>query len=232
MDIAEFPYFCKNKNLMNFLHLLFLYSLVCQSVLFAQTDTIKKKFKPYGLIDAAPVAINKGDFKPQISLTINSVATTTNLSLEASLAFYTFSDSSVIAKKGKVVSFPTKGNEKIAIFSNAIGYMSLIQIFDTPLSDTSYILKFKKIKKGERIKLFDISLSNTKSDSPLNFYLSGLREFIKLNPTVNIEIYGFPKEKEKVFFDQIKNNDSKRIHFKNSLDQRQTKTITIKILHI
>src|ERR1035437_5603966 len=102
---------------MNYLHSIFLCLIVSSSILLAQTDSTKKNFKPYSLIDAAPVAINKNDFKPQINLSIQSIDAITGLPIDAKINYYTFGDSIVIAKNGKAVSWAAQGNEKIIIVS-------------------------------------------------------------------------------------------------------------------
>lgn len=219
---------------MNYLHFLFL--IIGQSVLFAQTDSTKKKFKPYGLIDAAPVAISKDDFKPQITMTIHSVDATTSLPLDALIDYYTFGDSSVTAINGKVVSFHTNGNEKIILVSNASGYFWQTRIFNTPISDTSYVLKFQKIRKGDEITLHNVDFNLQYNNFESFFYadLLGLKESLKLNPGLKIQIFGCPKGKEEVFFHLIKNNSKKRIRIKSFSSRKQTtfETITIKILNI
>lgn len=220
--------------MMNYLHSIFLCLIVSQSVLLAQTDSIKKSFKPYSLIDAAPVAINKNDFKPRINFSIQSVDAITNLPIDAKINYYTFGDSTVTAKKGKAVSLAAQGNEKIIIVSNASGYIWQTQIFKTPLTDTSYILKFKKIVKGDEITLHNIGFNfkNNKFESLFYADLLDIQEFMKLNSSVKIEIYCCPKDKEEIFFHLIKNSDKKRFHFKNCRNEEGTdfKNITIKIL--
>ncbi len=210
---------------MNYLRLLFLFLIATQSVLSAQSDSTKKSFKPYGLIDAAPVAINKNDFKPQINITIQSIEVTTNKPVDAKIAYFTFSDSIKLEKKGKEVSIATIGNEKITIISNAHGYMWQTQEFNTPVFDTSYVLKFSKIKKGDKITLHY---------EPL-FYKNLLifQEFLKINPGVKIQISCDPDSAEKVFLNQVQNIDKKRIRI-NSLQNKKQKysgTFIIKILH-
>ena len=219
---------------MNYLHSIFLCLIVSSSVLLAQTDSTKKSFKPYSLIDAAPVAINKNDFKPQINFSIQSVDAITNLPIDAKINYYTFGDSTVTAKNGKTIFLAAQGNEKIIIVSNASGYIWQTQIFKTPLADTSYVLKFKKIIKGDEITIhnIDFSFKNNKFESFFYSDLMGIQEFLKLNSSVKIEIYCCPKDKEEVFFHLIKNSDKKRFHFKNCRNEERTdfKKITIKII--
>ena len=220
--------------MMNYLHSIFLYLIVSSSVLLAQTDSIKKSFKPYSLVDAAPVAINKNDFKPQINLSIQSVDAITGLPIDAKINYYTFGDSTVIAKNGKTISFATLGNEKIIIVSNASGYIWQTKIFKTPLADTSYVLKFKRIRKGDEITLhnIDFNFKNNKFESLFYADLLGIQEFLKLNSSVKIEIYCCPKDKEEVFFHLIKNSNKKRFHFKNCRNGESSdfKNITIKTI--
>lgn len=220
--------------MMNNLYSIFLCLTVPSFVLLAQTDSIKKSFKPYSLIDAAPVAINKDDFKPQINLSIQSVDAVIGLPLDAKINYYTFGDSIVTAKNGKAISLAALDNEKIIIVSNASGYIWQTQIFKTPLADSSYVLKFKRIRKGDEITIhkIDFTLKNNKFESLFYADLLGIQEFLKLNSSVKIEIYCCPKDKEEVFFHLIKNSDKKRFHFKNCRNEETTdlKKITIKIL--
>ena len=220
------------------LRLLFLLLILEQPVLFAQTDSIiiKKSFKPYGLIDAAPVAISKDDFKPQITITIQAVDAITNLPLNVNFEYYTFGDSVISTQNGKVVSLAVNRYEKIVIASNVTGYLWQTQIFETPESDTSYVLKFIRFRKGDRITKHttDFNLRDKKSESNFQHYLFGLQEFLKLNSGVKIQIIACPELREEVYSYLIKNSDKKRIRFKSCRNQKHANfgTITIKILHV
>ena len=222
---------------MNYLRLLFLLLIVEQTVLFAQKDSIiKKGFKPYSLIDAAPVAISKDDFKPQINITIQAVDALTNLPLDVKFDYYTFGDSIISTQNGKIVSLAINRNEKIVIAMNATGYLWQTQIFDTPESDTSYILKFTRLKKGDSITKHtkDFNLPDYKYESNFQHYLFGLQEFLKLNSSVKIQIVAYPELKEKVYSLLIKNSVKKRVRFKSCRNQKDTNfgTIIIKILSL
>lgn len=220
------------------LRLLFLLLILEHPLLFAQTDSIiiKKSFKPYGLIDAAPVAINKDDFKPQITITIQPVDAITNLPLHVNFEYYTFGDSVISTKNGKLVSLAVNRNEKIVIAYNATGYLWQTQIFETPESDTSYVLKFIRFKKGDRITKHttDFNLRDKKSESYFHPDLLGLQEFFKLNPGLKIQVVVCPAEMEEVYSQLIKNSNKKRIRFKSCRSQKHANfgTFTIKILHV
>ena len=208
---------------MTYLRILFLLLIVNQSFLFAQFDSIKKSFKPYGLIDAAPVAIDKNDFKPQISISIQSVDLITNVPIDAKIDYFTASDSILTEKSGKVVSIQTTGNEKIVLILNATGYMFHSQPLNTPLSDTSYVFKFSKIKKGDKIMLH--------AESQFHSDLLALQEFLKLNSGVKIQIFCYPCGAEKVFIKQLQGVDKKRIRINCSQKQKSGGTFIVKILH-
>ncbi len=152
---------------MSNLRLLFLLLIVSQSVLFGQKDSVKKNFKPYGLIDAAPVAINKDDFKPSIILTINAVDAISNASINTKFDYYTVGDTVINTENGKVISLTINGNQKIAIVSNAKGYIWQTQTFETPFFDTSYVLKLTRINKGDIVtkQTIDLNAQNIHSES-------------------------------------------------------------------
>ena len=221
---------------MNYLNSLFLYLIIGQSVLFAQTDSTKKSFKPYGLIDAAPIAISKDDFKPPINLAIQTVDEITKLPVDAKINTYVFGDSVISTKNGKAVSFAANGNEKIVVISNAQGYIWNAKIFKTTLTDMSCILELKRIRKGDEIVIKNVDLSSKNNISESAFYadLYGLQEFLKLNLGIKIQISGCPKEREEVFFQMIKDSNRKRFSFKNGRKPKQVNnaTITIKIIDI
>lgn len=216
------------------LRLLVLFFIVSQSVLFGQKDSIKKSFKPYGLIDAAPVAINKNDFKPQIILTIQVVDAITNSPVNAKLDYYTVGDTVMLTENGKVISITINGNQKIGIVSNAKGYIWQTQIFDTPIYDTSYVLKLLRINKGDIItkQTFDPNAQNINSGSYINSDLLGLQEFLNLNQNVKIQISACAEAKVLDFLK--KNVDKRRFRLKKCRNLKQTnfETITVKILKI
>lgn len=216
------------------LRLLVLFFIVSQSVLFGQKDSIKKSFKPYGLIDAAPVAINKNDFKPQIILTIQVVDAITNSPVNAKLDYYTVGDTVMLTENGKVISITINGNQKIGIVSNAKGYIWQTQIFDTPIYDTSYVLKLLRINKSDIItkQTFDPNAQNINSGSYINSDLLGLQEFLNLNQNVKIQISACPEAKVLDFL--RKNVDKRRFRLKKCRNLKQTnfETITVKILKI
>lgn len=216
------------------LRLLVLFFIVSQSVLFGQKDSIKKSFKPYGLIDAAPVAINKNDFKPQIILTIQVVDAITNSPVNAKLDYYTVGDTVMLTENGKVISITINGNQKIGIVSNAKGYIWQTQIFDAPIYDTSYVLKLLRINKGDIItkQTFDPNAQNINSGSYINSDLLGLQEFLNLNQNVKIQISACPEAKVLDFL--RKNVDKRRFRLKKCRNLKQTnfETITVKILKI
>ena len=216
------------------LRLLFLFNIVSQSVLFGQKDSIKKSFKPYGLIDAAPVAINKNDFKPPIILTIQDVDAITNSPINAKLDYYTVGDTVILTENGKAISLTINGNQKIGIVSNAKGYIWQTQIFDAPTYDTSYVLKLLRINKGDVItkQTFDTNTENINSGPYIHPDLIGLQEFLRLNQNVKIQVSACPEGK--VFDFLRKNVDKRRIRLKKCRNPKQAnlETITIKILKI
>lgn len=216
------------------LRLLVLFFIVSQLVLFGQKDSIKKSFKPYGLIDAAPVAINKNDFKPQIILTIQVVDAITNSPVNAKLDYYTVGDFVILTENGKVISLTINGNQKIGIVSNAKGYIWQTQIFDAPIYDTAYVLKLMRINKGDVItkQTFDTNTQNINFGSYIHPDLIGLQEFLNLNQNVKIQISSCPDGK--VLDSFTKNVDKTRFHLKKCRKQKQTnfETITVKILKI
>lgn len=216
------------------LRLLFLFIIVSQSVLFGQKDSIKKSFKPYGLIDAAPVAINKNDFKPLIILTIQVVDAITNSPINARLDYYTVGDSVILTENGKVISLTINGNQKIGIVSNAKGYIWQTQIFDAPIYDTAYVLKLMGINKGDVItkQTFNANRQNINSGPYIHPDLIGLQEFLNLNQNVEIQISACPDGK--VLDSFRKNVDKRRFRLKKCGNPKQTnlETITVKILKI
>lgn len=216
------------------LRLLFLFIIVSQSVLFGQKDSIKKSFKPYGLIDAAPVAINKNDFKPQVILTIQVVDAITNSPINAKLDYYTLGDTVILTENGKVISLTINGNQKIGIVSNAKGYIWQTQIIDLPIYDTSYVLKLLRINKGDIIikQTFDANRQNINSGPYIHPDLIGILEFLNLNQNVKIQISACPDGKVLDYF--TKNVDKTRFRLKKCRKQKQTnfETITVKILKI
>lgn len=216
------------------LRLMFLLFIVSQSVLFGQKDSVKKSFKPYGLIDAAPVAINKNDFKPQVILTIQVVDANTNSPVNAKLDYYTVGDTVISTENGKVISLPINGNQKIAIVSNAKGYIWQTQIFDTPIYDTSYVLKLLRINKGDIISkpTFDLNTQNIDSGYYIHPDLLGLQEFLNLNQNVKIQISACPEGKVLDFF--RKSVDKRRFRLKKCRNTKQTnfEIIYVKILKI
>lgn len=218
---------------MSDLRLLVLLFFIPQSFLFAQKDSTQKSFKPYGLIDAAPVAINKNDFKPQIVLTINAVDAITDLPVNARFDYYLYGDTVVNTENGKVISLTLNGNEKIGIISNARGYIWQTQVFDTPISDTSYVLKFVRVNKGETITKQTSNLK-PQNDLGVNFDpdLLGLQEFLNLNKNVKVQISVCSVEKKKAIDLLIKNKKKGRICFKKCRNQGQTnfEAIVMKIL--
>lgn len=218
---------------MSDLRLLVLLFIISQSVLFAQKDSTKKSFKPYGLIDAAPVAIDKSDFKPQIVLTINAVDAITDLPVNARFDYYSYEDTVINTENGKVISLVISGNEKIGIVSNARGYIWQTQIFDTPLSDTSYVLKFETINKGQTIIKQTGNLT-PKNDLGTYFDLDilGLQEFLNLNKNVKVQISVCSEEKKKAIDFLVKNVKKRHICLKKCRSQGQTnfEAIVMKIL--
>lgn len=216
------------------LRLVFLFFIVSQSVLFGQKDSIKKSFKPYGLIDAAPVAVNKNDFKPQIILTIQVVDAITNSPVNAKLDYYSVGDNVILTENGKVISLTLNGNQKIGIVSNAKGYIWQTQIIDVPIYDTSYVLKLLKINKGDIItkQSFDTNTQNINSGSYIHTDLIGLQEFLNLNQNVKIQISACPDGK--VLDSFRKNVDKRRFRLKKCRNPKQAnlETITVKILKI
>lgn len=221
---------------MNHLRFLFLLLIVGQTVLFAQKDSIKKSFKPYGLIDAAPVAINKEDFNPQTFLTIHAVDAISNLPVIAKFDYYNSGDNVVNTENGEVVSLTLNRHEKTSIIANAPGYVWQTQIFDNLESDSSYVLKFSRIKKGEIIKIpcIDFTTQDNKLNSNIHASLFGISEFLKLNSNVEIKLCACSKWKEEIHSFLIKNCDNKRLRFKSCRNQKQTDSgsITIKILSL
>ncbi len=219
--------------MMNYSHLLFYLFLASQSFLFAQTDSVKKKFKPYGLIDAAPVAINKDDFKPQIILTMQAMDALTNIPVNVRIDYYTFGDSTINTENGKVVSVPVNVNKKTVIVSNATGYIWQTQIVDSLDTDTSYPLKVKGIKKGDIITKFFTPPNPQMNRWETNLYadLIGISEFLKLNPSVKIQLSISPKGKkiiESYFSGKI---DKKRFLLKCNPKQTNPDTFIVKIIH-
>lgn len=216
------------------LRLLVLFIIVSQSVLFGQKDSVKKSFKPYGLIDAAPVAINKNDFKPQIILTIQVVDAITNSPVNARLDYYTVGDNVIHTENGKVISLTINGNQKIGIVSNAKGYIWQTQIIDVPIYDTSYVLKLLRINKGDIItkQTFDPNTENINSRPYIHSDLLGLQEFLNLNQNVKIQVSACPEGKVLDFL--RKNVDKRRFRLKKCRNSKQTnlETITVKILKI
>ncbi|MDP1747555.1 MAG: hypothetical protein Q8L90_18415 [Bacteroidota bacterium] len=216
------------------LRLLVLFFIVSQSVLFGQKDSIKKSFKPYGLIDAAPVAINKNDFKPQIILKIQVVDAITNSPVNAKLDYYTVGDTIIHTENGKVISLTINGNQKIGIVSNAKGYIWQTQIIDAPVYDTSYVLKLLRINKGDIItkQTFDPNAQNINSGSYINSDLLGLQEFLNLNQNVKIQVSACPEGKVLDFL--RKNVDKRSFRLKKCRNPKQTnfETITVKILKV
>jgi hypothetical protein len=216
------------------LRLLVLFIIVSQSVLFGQKDSIKKSFKPYGLIDAAPVAINKNDFKPQIILTIQVVDAITNSPVNAKLDYYTVGDTVISTENGKVISLTINGNQKIGVVSNAKGYIWQTQIVDVPIYDTSYVLKLLRINKGDIItkQTIDLISQNIHSEPYIQPDYIGLREFLNLNQNVKIHISACPEGKVLDFLRL--NADKRRFRFKKCRNQKQRnfETITVKILKI
>lgn len=212
--------------------LLLLFFIVFHSVLFGQKDSIKKTFKPYGLIDAAPVAINKNDFRPPVILTIQVVDAITNSPLNARLNYFTVGDTTIHTENGKVLSLTINGNQKIVIVSNAKGYIWQTQIFDTPISDTSYVLKLLRLNKGDIItkQTIDLNLQNVHSESYVNPDLLGLKEFLNLNKNIKIQISACPEGEIQGFL--MKNIDKRRFCLKKCKNSKQTnfETITLKIL--
>lgn len=216
------------------LRLVVLFFIVSQSVLFGQKDSVKKSFKPYGLIDAAPVAINKADFKPSIILTINVVDAITNSPITAKFDYYTVGDTAINTENGKVISLVINGNQKIGIVSNAKGYMWQTHTFDTPIYDTSYVLKLLRINKGDIItkQTIDLNAQNIHSGSYIHPDLLGLQEFLNLNQNVKIQISACP-DGEVIGFLR-KNVDKRRFRLKKCRNPKQTnfETITVKILKV
>ncbi|MES2140684.1 MAG: hypothetical protein V4511_13330 [Bacteroidota bacterium] len=214
------------------LRIFFLIFIASQSVLFGQKDSIKKNFKPYGLIDAAPMAINKDDFKPPIILTINAVDANTNSPVNTKLDYYTVGDMGISSENGKVISLTVNGNQKIAIVSNAKGYIWQTQIFNTPIYDTSYVLKLQRINKADIItkQTIDPDLQNIHSESYVNPDYLGLQEFLNLNKNVKIQISACPEGGIHDFL--MKNVDKRRFCLKKCKNSKQTnfETITLKIL--
>jgi len=204
--------------------------------LFSQTDTIKKSFKPYGLIDAAPVAISKEDFKPQIDVTIRAEDAISNLPLEARFNYYTSEDTAIKTGNGNLVSLIINPNEKITIVSNAKGYIGQSLFFDVHDSDTAFVLKFSRLKKGDivTIHICNFSLHDNKIEPCFYADLLELKEFLKLNPSVKIEIIACPKTKKIIHSYLIKSFDKQRFHVKSCGNQKgkNYETITIKILRI
>ncbi len=219
---------------MCYLRLIFLVFLFIQSVLFAQADSTKKKFKPSGLIDAAPVAIDKADFSPTINITIQAVDATSKQPLEARIAYYISGDSLVTIKNGKEVSISAKSGQEIVIVSNVARYIWQTQIINTSQSDTAYTLRFKKIKRDEEIIIHSVNLNsqNDVAESLLYGHILGIMEFLKLNSTVKICLYACPGDgKENVFSNLFENCDKKRFHVKNCLNRTQKimEIFTVKI---
>lgn len=221
---------------MNYFLFLFLLLTIGQSALFAQPDSIKKSFKPYGLIDAAPVAIDKADFRPDISIFIKAIDAISGLPVEAHIVYYTPGDSILSMAIGKAVSVIAKNNETIVIVSNAAGYIWQTQLFNAPDTDTSYILKFTRIKKGDIITKHPTEPDSydNKFESHFHSQLVGLQGFLKINPNVNIQMYICQKRKEEVSSFLTKNNYKKRFRLKNCRNPNLANfdTITIKILSI
>ena len=218
---------------MSDLRLLVLLFIFSQSVLFAQKDSTKKSFKPSGLIDAAPVAINKSDFKPQIVLRINAVDAITNLPVNARFDYYIEGDTVANTESGKVISLTIKGNEKIGIVANADGYLWKVQVFEAPLSDTSYVLKFERFKKGETITK---QTSNLKLVGNFGAYgdidILGLQVFLNLNKNAKVQISVCSEEKKKAIDFLMKKLEKGRICLKKCRYQGQTnlESITMKIM--
>ncbi len=217
---------------MSDLRLLFLLFIVSQSVLFGQKDSVKKNFKPYGLIDAAPVAINKDDFKPSIILTVLAVDAITNSPINAKFDYYTVGDTVINTENGKVISLTINGNQKIAIVSNAKGYIWQTQTFETPFFDISYVLKLTRINKGDIVtkQTIDLNAQNIHSESYIDPDFIGLQEFLNLNQNVKIQISACPDGKILDFL--MKNVDKKRFRLKKCKNSKLTniETITVKIL--
>lgn len=219
---------------MNFIHVLFLLLIVGQSVLFAQQDTIKKGFKPYGLIDAAPVAVSDADFKPPINITIQLVDALTNIPVNVTMDYYAFGEGIMSMKNGSIISLISNRNEKLIIILNAPGYLWQTQIFYTPEADTSLVLKLTRLKKGEMITMraVDFNIKEPLVESPVYFDLLGLSGFLKINPAVKIQVVVCSKWKDDLYSFLIKNTDKKRFRFKNcrNPEQGSFETVSVKIL--
>ncbi len=221
---------------MNHLRFLLLFLIVGQSFLFAQKDTIRKSFKPYGLIDAAPIAVNIGDFKPDVNVTIQTYDSISNLPAASQFCYYTFGDTVLNKTEGKEVSLTAKRNGKIIIVSNVPGYIWHAQMLDIHEADTSFVLKFIKFRKGDIITKQFIDINSTDNKFESFFYpdLIGLHEFLKLNPGVKIQMTVCSKLEEKIFADLLKKCGKNQFHLKRCSKQMKANfgTITIKILHI
>ncbi|MES2286958.1 MAG: hypothetical protein V4547_14805 [Bacteroidota bacterium] len=217
---------------MSDLRLLLLLFIVSQSVVFGQKDSVKKKFKPYGLIDAAPVAINKEDFRPSIIITIQAVDAITNSPINAKFDYYTVGDTVISTENGKVISLAINGNQKMGIVSNAKGYIWHTQTFDTPIYDTSYVLKLLRINKGDIItrETVELSSQNTHPEPYIDPDYIGLREFLNLNQNVKIQVSDCPEGKVSEFL--LKSVDKRRFRIKKCKNPKQInfETITVKIL--
>lgn len=218
---------------MKHLQLLFFIFIVSHSQLFSQTDSVKS-FKPYGLIDAAPFAINKNDFKPNVTITIHAVDAVTNLPLNTLFEYYIFDDSVVKVANGSVTSITAERNERIVIISNLKGFIWQSHIINIADSDTSYVLKIKKLKNKDEItkNYTDFNISDNQLKPYFYPELLGLNQFLKLNTSIKVEITGYPKEREKAFTQLLNNEVKKRLLFKTQKKQKKikTNTITIKIL--
>ena len=219
---------------MDFLHLLFLFLIVGQPVLFAQKDTIKKGFKPYGLIDAAPVAVSDADFKPQINIAIQPVDALTNIPVNVTMDYYVFGDGIMRTEKVSIISLTSNRNEKLIIILNAPGYLWQTQIFNTPESDTSLVLKLTRLKKGEIITMraVDFNIKEPLVESPVYFDLLGLSGFLKINSSIKIQVVACSKWKNDLYSFLIKNTDKKRFRFKNCRNPEpgSFETLSVKIL--
>ncbi len=232
----HFIKFVKNKPEMNHLRFLLTLLILGQSILSAQTDSAPKRHTPSGLIDAAPFAIKKEDFKPQINLTVQTVDSITNSPVDSRFDYYVSSDTLVkVNEGGTSLSFNVNRNKNIIVLVNSPGYMiqSVLISRNAESEDTVCIVKMKKCNKGDALKLFYYEKQGSLKYESLN--RTALEFFLKLNPKIKINLSSNSKEKGEKTAAYLRNKSYKnRFSYENSKSniKGQKEYILIKIRSI